>query len=170
MFEVGKATEQCLLYAWFLGAEARLPCQRVGPEAEGSAAGGAPHRGCDMKVILLVEDDEPSVEVLTEMLKMSGYEVEAALTAQTAIEAMSRRRYDVVLTDLSMTGAAPGELVDRLLELQERSPMVIYSARMPHEIDAAAQRLGAVAALQKPASMDHLLDTLAWAADQESTP
>ena len=60
-----------------------------------------------MTQVLLV-DDEPSLREMTQMmLRREGYEVTAADSGETALElleAAGEFSYDLVLTDLKMTG------------------------------------------------------------------
>jgi CheY-like chemotaxis protein len=111
--------------------------------------------------ILIVEDDVSSIEVLSEMLAMTGYTVETACTAEDAIAALGSRSFDAALLDLTLSAITPNKFVELIRAVPGLPPLVIFSARLPDEIRAAAERLGAAAALQKPASMDVLLGTLA---------
>ncbi|WP_437494611.1 response regulator transcription factor [Sorangium sp. So ce1014] len=110
--------------------------------------------------ILVIEDDRDSSDMLAEMLGMAGYEVESASTADQAIAALTERRYEAALLDLTVKGATTAELVERLQEVPERPPLVIFSARMPEDLRQAAKELSAAAFLQKPASMAALLSTM----------
>ncbi|WP_437747790.1 response regulator [Sorangium sp. So ce302] len=111
--------------------------------------------------ILVVEDDSDSIDMLREMLRMAGYAVESADTADQAIAAMTERRYDAALLDLTVAGATTEELIERLQGLSERPPIVIFSARTPDDLRMAAEQLSAAAVIQKPASMSVLLSTMA---------
>jgi DNA-binding response OmpR family regulator len=117
-----------------------------------------------MPSILVVEDDAASVEMLVEMLSMAGYDVSTASTAEQAVAALSSERYEVALVDLTLPGATMNELVEQVRQVQSKPPMVVFSARLVDEIRVAAERLGAVEVLQKPASMDALLEAVARAA------
>ncbi|WP_438044672.1 response regulator [Sorangium sp. So ce128] len=111
--------------------------------------------------ILVVEDDSDSIDMLREMLRMADYAVESADTADQAIAAMTERRYDAALLDLTVAGATTEELIERLQGLSERPPIVIFSARTPDDLRIAAEQLSAAAVIQKPASMGVLLSTMA---------
>ncbi|AUX43935.1 uncharacterized protein SOCE26_053910 [Sorangium cellulosum] len=110
--------------------------------------------------ILVVEDDRDSSEMLREMFGMADYEVESADTADRAVAAMTERRYGAALLDLTVSGATTAELIERLREVPERPPIVIFSARTTDDLRNAAEKLAAAAVLQKPASMDALLSTM----------
>jgi DNA-binding response OmpR family regulator len=113
------------------------------------------------KTILIVEDDAASVEMLTEMFAMEEYSVETATNLEGAIEKLEARSYHGALLDLSLPGVTTSELVERIHQVPGKPPIVIFSARMPEDLRAAAGRLGAAAVLQKPANMELLLATMA---------
>jgi signal transduction histidine kinase len=63
---------------------------------------------------ILIVDDDPKVLLTTEaILRQEGYEIEAVANGEAAIEAIHRRYFDLVLTDLKMPR------VDGLAVLQE---------------------------------------------------
>jgi DNA-binding response OmpR family regulator len=111
--------------------------------------------------ILLVEDDPASADMLAEMFAMAGYRVERASTAEQAVSAMSERRYNAALVDLSLPGIAMDELIVQLQRVPAKPPIVIFSARTVEELSTARDQLGAAAVLQKPAAMAMLLSTIA---------
>ncbi|WP_437825261.1 response regulator [Sorangium sp. So ce1153] len=110
--------------------------------------------------ILVIEDDRDSSDMLLEMLRIADYDVEAARTADQAIAALTSRCCGAALLDLTVKGATTPELVERIQEIPERPPIVIFSARMPDDLRDAAEKLAAAAVIQKPASMATLLTTL----------
>jgi two-component system response regulator RegA len=112
-------------------------------------------------VILVVEDDAASAEMLTEMFSMADYAVETASTLDEVLAKLGNGYYHAALLDLTLPGVTTSELITQLQQLQERPPFIIFSARMPEDLRTAAEQLGAAAVLQKPAKMDVLLATLA---------
>jgi DNA-binding response OmpR family regulator len=118
--------------------------------------------------ILIVEDDIASAEMLTEMFGMAGYYVEAVSTIDQAASAMKARRYAAALLDLSLPETTMSELCDQLQGLPTRPPIVIFSARLPADIQMAEKQLGAVAVLHKPARMELILATLARVVGREA--
>jgi DNA-binding response OmpR family regulator len=115
----------------------------------------------DKARILVVEDDPDSAEVLEEMLGMSGYDVRTVTTADGAVEALAANCCAAVLLDLTLGGLPTNELIDRILEVQSRPPILIFSARPADDLQAAADRLSAAAVIQKPVKMDVLLRIVA---------
>ncbi|WP_437637987.1 response regulator [Sorangium sp. So ce854] len=111
-------------------------------------------------VILVAEDDVDTAAMLEELLTLEGYEVEMTATARGALDALAERRFHAVLLDLTMPGMTTDRFVSELEGLGARSPLLIFSARLPHEMQAIAERLNAAALIPKPVDIDVLLSTL----------
>src|SRR5690349_24910302 len=71
--------------------------------------------------VLTVDDDSAIRRQLGGVLEDEGHEVGEAKTAADAYEALEKRKWDVVLLDLTM----PGEHgLDALVKIREQSPEV----------------------------------------------
>jgi signal transduction histidine kinase/putative methionine-R-sulfoxide reductase with GAF domain/CheY-like chemotaxis protein len=66
------------------------------------------------KRILAVDDQEEFREILVEILGSGGHEADAAPDARTALIMLSQKKYDLVITDLGMTGISGWELADTI--------------------------------------------------------
>ncbi len=66
------------------------------------------------KHILIVEDDELSLEVLGVLLESTGYRIDSAPTGNDALRCLAHPYPDVILTDLQMPGIRGNDLADRL--------------------------------------------------------
>ncbi len=53
--------------------------------------------------ILVVDDEEILLNVMTEVLEYDGYIVDTAIDGSSALEKMNSNDYDLVITDLSLT-------------------------------------------------------------------
>ena len=111
--------------------------------------------------ILVVEDDVASAEMLAEMFRMADYAVETVSTIEEAVTAMEAGRYSAALLDLTLHGVGTNEVVEQLQKVLVKPPIVIFSARVSADLQAAARELGAVAVLPKPSRMEVLLSTMA---------
>ncbi len=56
------------------------------------------------KIILIVEDEQPLVEAMSEYLTTEGYKVEVALNGNMALEKTSQVKPDLILLDIVMPG------------------------------------------------------------------
>jgi CheY-like chemotaxis protein len=58
--------------------------------------------------ILLVDDDETQNFIMRNLLEREGFDITLARNAAEALRLISSERYDVLLSDLHMPGAADG--------------------------------------------------------------
>ncbi len=52
--------------------------------------------------ILVVDDDSMIIQLITDMLRLDGYDVDTAPNGLVALEKVEGRRFDLILTDLHM--------------------------------------------------------------------
>ena len=64
----------------------------------------------EMRRILVVDDEAPIIHFLKEVLEEAGYEVTQASTTREAMERLSTRTFDVLITDILMPGSNGLEL------------------------------------------------------------
>ncbi|MFQ5830226.1 MAG: ATP-binding protein [Candidatus Methylomirabilia bacterium] len=133
----------------------RLPVQageregRPGPVPR--AAGGAPLR------VLLIEDQEPVREVLSEVLSAGGHSVEAAGNAVSALESFQPGVFDLVVTDLGMSGMS-GWDVARAIKGRDASVRVLLLTGWADQGTTERIRSSGVdRVLTKPVSVEQLM-------------
>ncbi|MBN9368596.1 MAG: PAS domain S-box protein [Comamonadaceae bacterium] len=100
----------------------------------------APVRGA---VVLLVEDNELNQLVAVELLRDAGFAVDVAAHGRQALDALERRRYDVVLMDMQMP-VMDGETATRLLRADPRFANLPVIAMTANALEADRQRCFAV--------------------------
>ena len=71
------------------------------------------------KAALIVDDEEWILELGRELLSERGYVVEVVPSGEKALEALGRRRFDVVVTDWKMPGLNGMQLYEHLLATDE---------------------------------------------------
>jgi DNA-binding response OmpR family regulator len=103
--------------------------------------------------ILLVEDDDDIRLLLTIALRHEGYDVTSVANADRALDAMSRRRHDLVLTDYCLPRKDGLELVAEAEStgVLAHAPVIVCTAFPPG-------RPAGVTILQKPIELDALLE------------
>ena len=83
--------------------------------------------------LLVVEDDEVSIKILTYMLEKDGYVVYTALNGMEAKEMLTKEIPDLIITDLLMPFFSGMELVNYVrTELKSDVPIIVVS-RAGHE-------------------------------------
>jgi len=101
--------------------------------------------------ILFVEDDDFNREVITDSLKLSGYEVCALSDGFAFLQSLANFRPDLILLDLKLPGIDGFALMERLKESEwAQIPVVILSAYSFSADQKRALKLGARRFLVKP--------------------
>ncbi|HVT04094.1 MAG TPA: response regulator [Thermoanaerobaculia bacterium] len=113
--------------------------------------------------ILVVEDDQGIRTLLVAVLRRVGFQVEVVGNGRAALEALSRRRYAVVLMDLLMPGMNGYDL---LKMLEETSPeflscTIVLTAASPAAIKSYDLDKRVFRVLRKPFDLEELLATVA---------
>lgn len=114
------------------------------------------------KRVLIIDDSEGEVRLLTDLLKRAGYEVMAAFDGIEGIDLARREMPDVIVMDIVMP-ELNGFQATRQLASDEQTrniPVVVLSAK-DEEIDRVwAFRQGARAYLNKGREQKNLIQTL----------
>jgi len=101
--------------------------------------------------VLVVDDDATVRDVLHDVLKVSGYEVELFEEGDAAIEALRNSSFGAALVDLTLPGRVQG--LDVIACAAEEAPLVqciVMTAQPTLETAVEALRLGAVDYVSKP--------------------
>ena len=112
------------------------------------------------KNILVVDDEKSQREILEMILSSEGYEVTAAASGEAALRIVRERRFDLVLTDLKMTGIDGIELLKRLLTFDSSIIVILLTAHGSIDSAKEALRHGAFDYLEKPYDREQLLETI----------
>lgn len=108
--------------------------------------------------ILVVDDDENAVEILTRMLAREGHSSIAAFTGAEALETLAREDVDVILLDVMMPGMDGLEICRRLRsdERLQQIPIILLTAKDDMETRSRAMALGVSEFLTKPVNRREL--------------
>ena len=107
--------------------------------------------------VLLVEDDLALGELFAQVLRERGHEVTLASDVPSAIAALSKASFDVVVTDLRLPGASGLELLAWVKREEMPLRVVVASAFATLELTLHARRLGAREVLSKPVEPEALV-------------
>ena len=115
--------------------------------------------------VLVVDDNEVSREILTEMLARIHVDIGTAASATAALEALrsAPTPYDLVLMDWRMPGMHGDEATQRLHTdpaIQPKPKVVMVTAYGREDVIRLAEQAGVDGFLIKPVSPSLLLDTL----------
>lgn len=115
------------------------------------------------KSILVVDDEKSQREILEMILSGEGYDVTTASSGEAAMKFVDARRFDLVLTDLKMTGMSGLDLLKELTNFDKSIIVILLTAHGSVDSAVDALRLGAFDYLQKPYDSEKLLETVSRA-------
>ena len=110
--------------------------------------------------ILIVDDERGQRDILTAILKGSGYHPVAVPGGREALLALDGAVFDVILTDLKMQGMSGMELLEAVLDTNPRQCVVMMTAHGTIDSAVEAMKKGAFDYLEKPLERQDLLLTL----------
>jgi DNA-binding NtrC family response regulator len=121
------------------------------------------------KSILVVDDEKNQREILETILSGEGYDVTTASSGEAAMKFVEARRFDLVLTDLKMTGMSGLDLLKELTNYDKSIIVILLTAHGSVDSAVDALRLGAFDYLQKPYDSEKLLETVSRALNKLTT-
>lgn len=132
--------------------------------AKGEAPAGDAVESDKRAHILLAEDDREMCRLVAMVLNKEGYNVTMCnsginLVSHLTADALNvgGDHFDLVISDIRMPGISGMEVLEGLKGGLDGPPVILITAFGDAETHAAADRLGAVAVLDKPFNMDALV-------------
>ena len=110
-----------------------------------------------MSKILLVEDDQNTLEGLAHILRDEGYHVQAVCDGETALRELSQDDYDVLLTDLKLPGIDGLELYREVKGISPDVATIVVTAFGTVKTAVDAMKEGVFDYVTKPIEVDELL-------------
>ena len=112
-----------------------------------------------MALVLVIDDDPQVRSWIRDVLEMEGLAVASAATGARALELASRQVPSLAIVDVTLPGMDGAAVSEALrAQLGQGFPIVLISADAGVEEKAA--RVSATACLQKPFTVDQLIDTI----------
>ena len=111
---------------------------------------------------ILILDDEPIVgDRLKPALEKCGYDVETLTDSQAAIDQLARARYDVLITDLKMSGPSGLEVLRFVKEQAPSTRVIVITGYATAEQAKESIKGGAVDFIAKPFRISQLRELIA---------
>jgi CheY-like chemotaxis protein len=152
--EIGRGTTITL----YLPRADQLPEQAAAAPDRESLGGGT---------VLLVEDNPEVAEVTAALLAQLGYRVEQAGNAQKGLDALERREFDLVVSDIMMAGEIDGlGLARAVRQRHPRLPVVLVTGYSETATAAGSE----FPVLRKPYRLADLSRTIAKAIGDAAPP
>ena len=112
-----------------------------------------------MPKILVIDDEKAIRSVVKEILEAEGWQVQECSNGAEALNSIQKENFDVLLCDIKMPKLNGEELFQKVTELNYPTAFIVMSAH--GDIDTAVKfmKAGAFDYLQKPFSLDKLINT-----------
>jgi two-component system, NtrC family, nitrogen regulation response regulator NtrX len=107
---------------------------------------------------ILIVDDEPGIQQsLKGVLEDEGYQAAVAGDAESCLEVLSKRQFDLVLLDIWLPGMDGMEALEKIKEAEDAPEVIMISGHGTIETAVRATKLGAFDFLEKPLSLEKTL-------------
>ncbi len=123
-----------------------------------------PRASVSGKAVLVVDDDPAVARSLRRVLEAEGYEVSVAGSGRAAVEQITQRAFDVVVSDIQMPGMSGVDLLRAIRASDLDVPVILMTGAPSVETAIEAVNLGALKYLPKPTSTEVLLESVERAA------
>ncbi len=116
-----------------------------------------------MKNKILVVDDEPNICLLIkEILEDEGFLVDIANNGEKARDAFNKNIYELVLLDVWMPDVDGISLLREFINQKQETNFIMMSGHGTVDTAIQATKFGAKAFLEKPISLNHLVETIRY--------
>ncbi len=109
-----------------------------------------------MARILIVDDDAAIRRMLVRGLTTATLEIDEVSNGTTAIARLDDRQYEIVLTDLRMTGADGMDVLRKALTVQPTPAVIIMSGHGTIDVAVDAIKIGAFDFVTKPFAIEQI--------------
>src|SRR6185503_13437323 len=111
-----------------------------------------------MKRILVIDDDLETCNFLTEIFAEEGWEVASSQTAEAAREAVQKRHFDLIVSDINLGGRTTGvTLLKEFKAISPESEVILISGFGTLETAVEAVREGAFDYISKPFNVNEVI-------------
>ncbi|WP_027308775.1 ATP-binding protein [Caloramator sp. ALD01] len=134
--------------------EIKLPAKGAGLSREHL------NESCEEKQIykiLVIDDQEPVAEAVSEMLKSLGHDSVYVVDDEEALKLIEKYDFDAVMCDLAMPNCTGAELSEKIKKMKE-IPVVLMTGWLGNLNDSDKKYIDDI--IQKPFSIEELKDTI----------
>lgn len=116
--------------------------------------------------ILLVDDEEEFLKVLSQRLEGRGMKVDTSTTGEAAIEKAKAKGFDAIVLDLAMPGVDGMETLKRIKNDNPDLQIIMLTGHATVDKSVEAIKEGAVDFMEKPVDLNKLLKKIEEAKNQ----
>jgi DNA-binding NtrC family response regulator len=113
--------------------------------------------------VLLVDDEEQFLKVLSQRMEGRGLKVDTATSGEDAIKRVQGKAFDAIILDLAMPGISGIETLKRIRSENPDVQIIMLTGHGSLEKGVEAIKAGAVDFLEKPADMNKIMEKIAEA-------
>lgn len=115
--------------------------------------------------VLVVDDDEATLGLISTVLRRNGYHVISATNPLKALEILEHEAVKLVITDLMMPHVDGIDFAERLHRLPQHKdvPVILITAYGTEAVSESSMRRGVALTLAKPIQLSKLLDLVGFA-------
>jgi len=110
--------------------------------------------------VLLVDDEEEFLDIMSERMRNRGMEVVTASSAKEALEKIENDLFDAIILDLMMPDMNGLETIKAIKEKKPELQVILLSGQATLEKGIEAMKLGALDVVEKPADMETLVEKI----------
>jgi DNA-binding NtrC family response regulator len=110
--------------------------------------------------ICIVDDEQIVCERLKPLLEKNGYQVESYIDSKAALERLSEKKFDILITDLKMGKPDGLELLNFTRTHSPKTKVIIITGFATVETAREAMKSGAVDFIAKPFRLSQLRDLI----------
>lgn len=113
------------------------------------------------KKTIVVADDQPGIRrLLMEALNRNEYALLEAASGEEAMKMIRKGPVDLVFLDVRMPRLDGVETLRNIIQLQAHPPVIIITGQGSPDLAQRVKELGAVAYLEKPFDIQHIIDLI----------
>ena len=116
--------------------------------------------------VLLVDDEEQFLQVLSERLTNRGLHVSSVTSGEEAVAMVENKNFDAIVVDLAMPGIDGIETTKKIKEKRPDLEIIILTGHATVKAGIEAMKLGAEDFLEKPVDLNVLLERIGEAKDK----
>ncbi|MGZ4809469.1 MAG: response regulator [Thermoanaerobaculia bacterium] len=108
-----------------------------------------------MKSVLIVDDDQPTQQLLAALMRRNGFGSVIAANGAEAVKALAAADFAIIILDLMMPEVDGQAVIEYVARERENTPVIVCTAAGPRRTDAIDSKV-VKAIVRKPFDIDHL--------------
>jgi DNA-binding NtrC family response regulator len=117
--------------------------------------------------VLLVDDEEKFLEVLSQRLGTRGIDAETSTSGEEALIKIKNKNFDAIVLDVMMPGIGGIETLKRIRAENPEVQIIMLTGRGSVDKAVEAMKEGAIDFLEKPADINTLLNKISEAKEKK---